>query len=84
MMSTATVTSNGQITIPDDVRTGLGLQAGDRIRFIFDDDLGRVVFLPAMKNIGSLKGIIDKPSQAVSLHDMKATVKTRGRRGSKR
>ena len=73
-MSTATVTSKGQITIPVDIRTGLGIEAGDRIDFVMDD-FGRVVFLPVTKNIKSLKGMIDKPSRSVSIKDMKATVK---------
>ena len=32
-MSAATLTSKGQATIPKDIRTGLGLKAGDRIEF---------------------------------------------------
>ncbi len=32
-MSAATLTSKGQATIPKDIRTGLGLEAGDRIEF---------------------------------------------------
>ena len=77
-MSTATVTSKGQITIPVDIRAGLGLEAGDRINFVFDDELGRVVFLPATKNVTSLKGIVAKPDTPVSIEDMKATVKAKG------
>ena len=76
-MSTATVTSKGQITIPIDVRTGLGLETGDRVDFVFDDELGRVVFLPVTKNIVSLKGVIAKPDSPVSIEDMKATIKTK-------
>lgn len=33
-MSTATVTSKGQVTIPKDVREDLGLSAGDRLIFV--------------------------------------------------
>lgn len=76
-MSTATVTSKGQITIPVEIRTRLDLQAGDRIDFVMDD-FGRVSFLPVTKNVVSLKGIIGKPDKSVSVEDMKATVKARG------
>ena len=51
-MSTATVTSKGQITIPIDIRTGLGIETGDRINFMMDES-GWVVFLPATKSITS-------------------------------
>ena len=33
-MTTATVTSKGQITIPADVRRTLGVQTGDRVEFV--------------------------------------------------
>lgn len=75
-MSTATVTSKGQITIPVDIRTGLGLEAGDRINFLMDES-GQVIFLPATKSVKSIKGIIAKPKAPVSVEEMKATVKGR-------
>jgi AbrB family looped-hinge helix DNA binding protein len=34
-MSTATLTSKGQITIPAIVRSALGVEAGDRVEFGF-------------------------------------------------
>jgi antitoxin PrlF len=37
-MGTATLTSKGQTTIPLDIRTGLGLQAGDQIEFHLRSD----------------------------------------------
>lgn len=77
-MSIATVTSKGQITIPVDVRASLGLEAGDRINFVLDNELGRVVFMPATKKITSLKGIIAKPDIPVSIEDMKASIKEKG------
>ena len=79
-MSTATVTSKGQITIPIDIRVSLGIEAGDRINFMMDES-GRVVFLPATNNVTSLKGIITKPGTPVSIKDMKATVKAKGSQG---
>ncbi|MCI4605520.1 AbrB/MazE/SpoVT family DNA-binding domain-containing protein, partial [Pseudomonas fluorescens] len=33
-MATATLTSKGQITIPVQVRTALGLETGDRVEFV--------------------------------------------------
>jgi antitoxin PrlF len=76
-MSTATVTSKGQITIPIEIRTGLDLKAGDKVDFVMDD-AGRVSFFPVTRDIQSLKGMIAKPSKAVNIEDMKVAVKARG------
>jgi antitoxin PrlF len=38
LMSEATITSKGQITVPADVRKALGLQAGERVVFTRLDD----------------------------------------------
>ncbi len=73
-MSTATITSKGQITIPVDIRSGLNLQSGDRINFIIDES-GKVSFLPITKQLSSLKGIIAIPDKSVSIEDMKFVVK---------
>ncbi len=37
-MATATLTSKGQITIPVQVRTALGLETGDRVEFVEMED----------------------------------------------
>ena len=40
--ATARVTSKGQITVPIDVRKALGLQPGDRLRFVGQDGVVRL------------------------------------------
>ena len=42
VLDVAKVTSKGQVTIPASVRRELGLDAGDRLLFVLEDD-GRVV-----------------------------------------
>lgn len=76
-MTTSTMTSKGQVTIPLDVRRRLGLDAGDRIEFV---EIGKGLFAIklAMDDVRSLKGMLRKPSKLVSVEDMNAAVRTRG------
>lgn len=76
-MSTSTVTSKGQITIPRDVRKALGIESGDKVRFNVDDK-GRVFFVPVTVDVTSLKGIVPKPDKPVSVEEMRATIIKRG------
>ncbi len=79
-MSAATITSKGQITIPKNIRALLGLQCGDKISFVVNEQ-GAVNFVPVTKSIITLKGIVTKPKKPVSIEDMNATVRARaGRR----
>lgn len=76
-MSTSTVTSKGQITIPRDVRKALGIESGDKVRFNVDDE-GKVFFVPVTVDVTSLKGIVPKPAKAVSVEDMRAAIIEKG------
>ena len=75
-MSTATVTSKGQITIPADVRRRLGLEAGDLVEVVEAD--GGFAIRPANGEVRVLKGLLRKP---VTVDEMNATIRTRGGRG---
>ena len=70
-MPVATVTSKGQITIPIEVRTALGLQAGDRVQFI-EGANGAYEIRPANQSIRALRGALSKyaPSAPVTVDDM--------------
>jgi antitoxin PrlF len=46
-MAFSTISSKGQVTVPVEVRTRLGLKTGDRVEFVLEDD--RTVLLPAQK-----------------------------------
>ena len=37
-MPTATLTTKGQVTIPKEVRERLGVETGDRLSFVVQDD----------------------------------------------
>lgn len=72
-MPTATITSKGQITIPQQVRNDMGLTAGDRVEFIRMED-GHYAVVPAANSIKSLKGIVPRPRKPVSLEDMQEAI----------
>ena len=68
-MSTATISSKGQLTIPKEVRTALDLHPGDRVSFIRMED-GHYALVPATQSVMTLKGILRKPRRAVTLEEM--------------
>jgi antitoxin PrlF len=80
-MATATLSSKGQIVIPKEVRDKLGIEAGDRIQFIEEDDGFKIV--PATRDIRALKGIVPKRSQPVTIEAMNAAVRARSARAFK-
>ena len=76
-MTTATLTSKGQITIPADVRHNLKVDAGDRVEFI-QIAPGRYEFVAATQNVTALKGMFGKPRKSVSIDDMNRAIANRG------
>jgi antitoxin PrlF len=68
-MSTATLTSKGQITIPVEVRRLLNVQTGDRLEF---------EIVAATRSVRELKGMFGKPARSVSIEDMNRTIAERG------
>jgi antitoxin PrlF len=76
-MSTAQVTSKGQITIPVSVRKRLGLETGDRVEFI-ELENGEFVMKPAVHDVRTLKGMLKKPEGPVTEEEMKSVIRRRG------
>lgn len=76
-MSTATVTSKGQITIPVDVRSRLQVEAGDRVEFV-EVAPGRFEIVAATRSVTALKGMFGKARKAVSIEDMNRAIARRG------
>lgn len=77
-MATATLTSKGQITLPESVRERLGVEAGDRLEFI---EYGRgFVLLTAIRDIRTLKGLVPNARKAVSVEGMGRAIARRGER----
>ncbi len=74
---TATLTSKGQITIPAEVRSALGVDTGDRVEFV-QIAPGRYEFIAATQSVTELKGMFGKPRKAVSIANMNAAIARRG------
>lgn len=75
-MTTATLTSKGQITIPVEVRQRMGLDSGDRIEFV-ELASGGFAIQPSIDDVRSLKGLLRKPAQPISVEDMNAAIRAR-------
>ena len=70
----ATVTSKGQITLPKALREKLKLSAGDRVEFIVDEDEQCARLVVTNIPVTSLKGMLPRPAQPVSLEEMDKAV----------
>jgi antitoxin PrlF len=76
-MTTATVSSKGQITIPAIVRRALHVDTGDRVEFV-QVEPGRFELIAATQSITSLKGMFGKAHKTVSIDDMNRAIEARG------
>ena len=68
-MSSATVTSKGQVTIPVEVRNKLGLRPGSRLAFVPTESGTYEIHVQAA-SIQDLKGVVPPPSGSVTLEDV--------------
>jgi AbrB family looped-hinge helix DNA binding protein len=59
-VASSTVTSKGQITIPQEVRERLKLKPGDRVVFVGQSDR-EVTLKPAKSDIRELYGLLQRP-----------------------
>lgn len=76
-MSSATMTSKGQVPIPRLVREKLGLKPGDRIEFVEVDE-GKFQLMPQTRSIKELEGRYQgKVSRPVSVEEMNARIARR-------
>lgn len=74
-MASATVTSKGQVTIPLDVRTKLGLRPGSRLAFV-PTGTGGYEIHPEAASVTDLKGAVRRPPQSVSVEEMNEAIAT--------
>ena len=72
-MSVAVLTNTGQISIPKDILTFLGINTGDQIDLVIEKN--RVVLQPVTVDVRDLKGILTRPNQkVVSIEEMNTAI----------
>lgn len=71
-MTTATVTSKGQVTIPAKIRADLKVGAGDRIEFVRINE-GHYEVIAATRDITQLRGRV-KTQQTISVEEMNTAI----------
>jgi AbrB family looped-hinge helix DNA binding protein len=52
----STITSKGQLTVPQEIRKRLGLETGDRVEFVVEE--GRTVIRPARGEVNPFERLI--------------------------
>ena len=72
-MSTATMTSKNQLTVPEPIRARLRLVAGDKIDF-YENAAGETVIKPRRGDIRALRGVVKWDGPPVSLDEMRDAI----------
>ncbi len=70
-MLESSITKKGQTTLPKPVRETLGIQAGDRVRYVIFD--GEVRILP-VRPISRLFGVLQHDGPAITVDEMEQAV----------
>jgi antitoxin PrlF len=73
-MTTATMTSKGQITIPADIRKKLRLKAGTKVDFAQNEN-GEIVLKPKIGDIRKLYGIVKYKGLPLTIEQMNEAIK---------
>jgi antitoxin PrlF len=56
MKNSSTISSKGQVTVPQEIRKRLGLEPGDRVEFVMEE--GRTVIRPARSEVNPFEKYI--------------------------
>jgi antitoxin PrlF len=73
MPPSSTISSKGQVTVPIEVRHRLGLKAGDRVDFVYED--GRTVLRPAPTEENPFKAYLGALPAFSSLEEINAWIR---------
>ena len=71
-MLESTVTVRGQTTLPKSVRSALGVQAGDKVRYLVSGDEVKIL---RVKSVSSLSNVLaEKVQNPVTISEMDAVI----------
>ena len=70
-MIESSITKKGQTTLPKPVRETLGVQAGDRVRYVISNGEVRIL---AVRPISRLFGMLQRNGPAVTLEEMEQAI----------
>ena len=70
----ATMTSKGQVTIPQEIRDRLRLRRGQQLQFRVEDR-NRVVITPVFARLSELVGILPRPKRTVTIEEMDEAIR---------
>ena len=80
-MATSILSSKGQIVIPAAVRNDMQAEAGMRVEFVKVAE--GWLLKAASKPVTSLKGMVAKPKQRVTVDDMNRSIRSRAAKATK-
>ncbi len=66
--------TGGRTTLPRAVRDALGLQTGDRVRYVVLESEVRII---KVRSIGRLYGVLQHHGPAVTLEELECAIKAR-------
>ena len=73
-MASTIVSDRGQITIPEEIRDYLKLNAGSKIEFVIDEQ-GQVKIIPLKFSVEDLSGILHYPGiEKATIEDMENAI----------
>ncbi|BAY20469.1 AbrB family transcriptional regulator [Calothrix sp. NIES-2100] len=74
-MTTATITTKGQVTIPKEIRDYLNLDTGSKVDFVIDEN-GIVTLIPLNIPVQNLSGILHRPGmKSATLEEMETAIR---------
>ena len=77
-MIESSITKKGQTTLPKPVRETLGVQTGDRVRYVISNGEVRIL---AVRPISRLFGVLRHDGPSVTVEDMEQAIADRACKG---